>query len=885
MDFMTRISAKTGEAVKNPFLDDSPLPPIAAATSVTATPQESDGSLLRSIVSDPRQRLAKLLTPQSHNKGSRKGSHEKVLDITTPRSSSAHSDGMTQQRFQDTYNSVFDQLDNLMSTEEEEDDVDRNSYGDKIIQAITPNPKSLSKKKVRSEPSPETETEDFFMSPLYNLTPPVAQHPNRAKDLTCEIERAGNLPHDQQEETTVKKNLHSVKKVSRTADEVETGPPLFSEIQWSTSSDGENWNEFSPVSSNRGLGNDNQDVFVEKSTFVPLKTLVSHDSMDSQLLVSCRSEANVKGGLASFCLDSVDRHKLPAARYEKADVAEVDQDVSTMVESFQQEVEALIKESPVSKYISKDGVAGRMNCHDGLLPAREDNEDYTCTNSSVIKTEVVALNTMLDKLKKEKAAADLFVQKLYRIMTDTESDSSEDDVSFPSNFISLINNVRQLQATLVDLRRELDECKPKNIEIKREVEQIGTPSSIATKNDTEKDLARAKEVISEKDKKSLVLENELRLERARAKELSSEKASLSTLLGEIDEILDIGAPSNYSVYDTSRQKLRLERMEGMLSGLRQLSTKNQDLGKLLRETRAEGQKARELVEFLEAKVNEMQSQANQSQGSNSHAVEAAEKLAEEAIHANESLTREIAQLQSSIKRIRDEYQSLSRNHGVCKEEKSNLEEQLASFSSMAAEMMKQRVDEMKEDYTRRLSLQQAKITHLEEQIDMRQTTALSSAKNELAEKQSENEILRMRIAQIEKETLSKLQFADASLHQVQTELKNATEEAKIQRDENTTLQSELSHLRGIIDVAEQSVDEVNRLRIENEQLLQESIRSQRDQQTQDTSFEVPFEVRGKRNFNVSFLNEDDDYFMKERITALMRENEQNNISMRSLQVS
>ena len=81
------------------------------------------------------------------------------------------------------------------------------------------------------------------------------------------------------------------------------------------------------------------------------------------------------------------------------------------------------------------------------------------------------------------------------------------------------------------------------------------------------------------------------------------------------------------------------------------------------------------------------------------------------------------------------------------------------------------------------------------------------------------------------------------------------------------------------------MNEVNRLRIENDQ-LQESIRSQREQQTHDTSFEVPSEIRGKSNANnVSFLHDPDEYFMKGRVTALMRENEQNNISMRTLQVS
>jgi len=455
---------------------------------------------------------------------------------------------------------------------------------------------------------------------------------------------------------------------------------------------------------------------------------------------------------------------------------------------------------------------------------------------------------------------------------------------------------------VADLQRALEECKAQNTEITRELNRSVTDKSF------EKDLVRAKQLLSDQVKKSLALETEVKLEKARAKELSSEKTVFSTLLREIDEKLDMGAPSKQDV--CSRQKLRLERMERTQAGLQQLFAKNQELERLLKESCDEGNKARKLVELLEAKVVDLQSQANQSKGSSSRAVEAAEKLAEEAVRDNEALSNENTQMRDSITRIRNEYQSLSQQHrGVvamntelsaererllarnhsetmtirkafdtCKEEKAQLEEQLASFSSKTAEMMKQRIDHMKEEYVRRLSMQQATIKQLEEQKDMRQLAAMSSVKNE-------NENLRMRIVQIEKNTSMKLQDTEAALSQVQTELNEATNEAKIQRDENMTLQNELSHLRGIIDVAEESVNEVNRLRIENDQ-LHESIRSQQDQQTQDASFEVPFEIRGKNNVNnVSFLHDADEYFMKERVTALMRENEQNNISMRSLQVS
>jgi hypothetical protein len=89
------------------------------------------------------------------------------------------------------------------------------------------------------------------------------------------------------------------------------------------------------------------------------------------------------------------------------------------------------------------------------------------------------------------------------------------------------------------------------------------------------------------------------------------------------------------------------------------------------------------------------------------------------------------------------------------------------------------------------------------------------------------------------------------------------------------MQEELDHLRSLMDIAEESVGELNRLKEENQQLTA-MIRYQNDQGSRLSSIDVPFEIRGRS---------DEDHLMHERISALMRENEQNNISMRTLQVS
>ena len=143
--------------------------------------------------------------------------------------------------------------------------------------------------------------------------------------------------------------------------------------------------------------------------------------------------------------------------------------------------------------------------------------------------------------------------------------------------------------------------------------------------------------------------------------------------------------------------------------------------------------------------------------------------------------------------------------------------------------------------------------------------------------------------QIEKSTSLKVQNAQEKLNQVQRELNLATQDASTQREENKAIQNELTQLRSLMDIAEESVGELNRLKDENKQ-LNDTIKShsQNDHISRMSSVDVPvsFEIKGGRfTHNDSSGYNDGDHFMHERISALMRENEQNNISMRTLQVS
>jgi uncharacterized protein (DUF3084 family) len=102
------------------------------------------------------------------------------------------------------------------------------------------------------------------------------------------------------------------------------------------------------------------------------------------------------------------------------------------------------------------------------------------------------------------------------------------------------------------------------------------------------------------------------------------------------------------------------------------------------------------------------------------------------------------------------------------------------------------------------------------------------------------------------------------------------EEALREKEEKNAMQEELDHLRSFMDIAEESVGELNRLKEENQQLIA-MIRSQKnDQECRLSSLDGSFESRGIF---------DENHLVHERISSLMRENEQNNISMRTLKVS
>jgi uncharacterized protein (DUF3084 family) len=122
---------------------------------------------------------------------------------------------------------------------------------------------------------------------------------------------------------------------------------------------------------------------------------------------------------------------------------------------------------------------------------------------------------------------------------------------------------------------------------------------------------------------------------------------------------------------------------------------------------------------------------------------------------------------------------------------------------------------------------------------------------------------------------SKLSNVEEQLSQNQRELTSVSKETLRENEEKNAMKDELNHLRSLMDIAEESIGELNRLKEENQRLM-DMIRAQNNDQLNVSSLDASYEIKGMS---------DNDHLMYERISTLMRENEHNNISMRTLQVS
>ena len=292
--------------------------------------------------------------------------------------------------------------------------------------------------------------------------------------------------------------------------------------------------------------------------------------------------------------------------------------------------------------------------------------------------------------------------------------------------------------------------------------------------------------------------------------------------------------------------------------------------------------------------------------------------------SNETLTAQIDDLKSKSKALEDEKVALvskvedllesnrimEKEHDMSSleisklkisldarnDEKRQFKERLESIKLKTAEVMKQSIESLKKEYTTRLEEYKSEMVRQEAQIDelkMKEAAVddsgeqVSQLKRRVHDRDTEISSLRRRLDELNSASSSKIGSAESRVSQLLSQLELARNDATTQREQNEALKREVENLRGLMDIAEESVSELNRLKEVNER-LNDTIRSQSAGcSSRGSRLDIPFEIQERRFAYdaMSVAKHDEDNFMLERVSTLMRENENNNISMRALQVS
>lgn len=230
------------------------------------------------------------------------------------------------------------------------------------------------------------------------------------------------------------------------------------------------------------------------------------------------------------------------------------------------------------------------------------------------------------------------------------------------------------------------------------------------------------------------------------------------------------------------------------------------------------------------------------------------------------------------------------------DEKRQFKERLESIKLKTAEVMKQSIESLKKEYTARLEEYKTAMVRQEAQIDelkMKEAAVsdsgeqVSQLKSRVHDRDTEISSLRRRLDELNATSSSKICSAESRVSQLLSQLELARNDATTQREKNEALKREVENLRGLMDIAEESVSELNRLKVVNER-LNDTLRSQSAGcSSRGSRLDIPFEIHERRfaHDTMSGAKQDEDNFMLERVSTLMRENENNNISMRALQVS
>lgn len=639
-------------------------------------------------------------------------------------------------------------------------------------------------------------------------------------------------------------------------------------------------------------------IFVEKSKLAPPSMLFILDSMDSEEpLVSARGLGAYFGDSArqmntplSHPLDSID---LPASP------------TYAMFESFKNEIDTLVVTLTEEKITTDDSTVGMLATADATALEATALEATTSALADVTALEraemmseekrlmenpkyaihedqISSLKEEVQSLSKVKNASEAFFSKIRSFINEGEAQTSigyealEDWIPKKlSLLVELESQLESFQTEKDNLSRELERAQEKISELSLSVQHV------------EKNLVEARETIDSQAHASASLESQIERLEEQIKDLHKSQHSSSVFVGRLDKLLRIST-DRASVSDESQHETRLDSIKNLQSRFQDGSMKLKESQNYVIRLESKAQELEDQLRILQESHNQIESKRLES-----------DKLCEEAISASETLAKEVGEVRSELameqkahqvlltahnaalgdnKELSRKYdkimtQVVERDHEIsrlnlsfntCHEEKAQLKDQLSSIRIKTVDVMKQHIEVLRVDYARRI--EEFKADHGNEE--------LSRLRLDLSNKEAENANLRRRNEHIEKFTSLKIHNAEEKLCQIQGELTSVSKEAFIQREERNAMQEELDHLRSLMDIAEESVGELNRLKEENQQLTA-MIRYQNDQGSRLSSIDVPFEIRGRS----------DEDLMHERISALMRENEQNNISMRTLQVS
>jgi peptidoglycan hydrolase CwlO-like protein len=634
-------------------------------------------------------------------------------------------------------------------------------------------------------------------------------------------------------------------------------------------------------------------IFVGKSTVASPSMILPIDSMDSEEpLVSARGQATY------FHDSSQPIMTQPLLPMESIDLPS-SSPTYAMFESFVKEIDSLVTKLTPDKL----EVSTSAPITDEPLPLLDNtrleshfesaNGDIEHPRRSLLEAEISSLTEKIQSLSNEIRESEIHHFKIRAILNEDDDALISSDValSWPQTCDTLESAIRKRKSLIVELESRLQSTQSERDNLSKELRQSQERISDSSNSVQciEKDLSVAREAIDSQAHASTPLQSEIQRLKKQLEDLMSNKNSSSNFFVRLDDLLGNNI-DEATMFDERQHKSRIDCIRNIISQSHEVIIKLKESQMNINVLESKNQELDEQLRMYKESQNQMESKMLES-----------EKLAEEAIAASETIAGEADEVQRELVMVQKAHQELLTAHSValedrnklssefernaaqmvereseilglkdsiklCHDERDQLKEQLSLVGAKTVEVMKHHIEGLKADYARRFDSFKANY------VSEINNVGLAQLRLDLSKKEAENVSLRTLI----EEMSSKLSNVEEQLSQNQRELTSVSKQSLKENEEKNAMKDELNHLRSLMDIAEESIGELNRLKEENQQLM-DMIRSQNnDQQSHISSLGASYEIKGMS---------DNDHLMYERISALMRENEHNNITMRTLQVS